>query len=117
MIRKAAEMRAEVREKMRGGAGAVTIRHYMGKEEFRAPVRLCARLVLPPGAGIGPHQHEKEDEIFIVTRGAGLLHDGEKESRVSAGDAILTGNGGSHAIRNDGPEPLEVEAIIVCYPA
>jgi mannose-6-phosphate isomerase-like protein (cupin superfamily) len=117
MIRKASEMKSEVREKMRGGAGAVTIRHYIQKEEFKAPVRLCSHLLLPPGAGIGPHPHEKEDEVFIITKGTGLLHDGEKEVRVSAGDAILTGNGGSHAIRNDGREDLEIEAIIVCYPA
>lgn len=117
MIRKAAEMRSEVRENMRGGAGAVTIRHYVGKEEFKAPVRLCAHLVLPPGAGIGPHVHDKEDEVFLITKGTGLLHDGEKESRVSAGDAILTGNGASHAIRNDGRENLEIEAIIVTYPS
>ena len=117
MIRKAAEQKIEVREKMRGGAGSAVIRHYLSKEEFKAPVRLCAHLVLAPGAGIGPHQHEKEEEIFIITKGSGLHHDGQKETRVSVGDVTLTGNGASHAIRNDGKEDLELEAIIVCYPA
>ncbi|MFZ4394129.1 MAG: hypothetical protein ACOYOU_00725 [Kiritimatiellia bacterium] len=35
--------------------------------------------------------------------------------RVSAGEAILTGKGASHAIRNDGAEPLELMAWIVKY--
>ncbi len=115
MIRKAAEMQVEVREKMRGGAGAVTFRHFFRKEEMGAKVRLCCELILPPGAGIGPHAHEAEDEIFIVTQGSGLLHDGQNETRISAGDAILTGKGGAHAVRNDSAEDLHIIAVIACY--
>ncbi|HQN01917.1 MAG TPA: cupin domain-containing protein [Candidatus Hydrogenedentes bacterium] len=116
MIRKLADMETEVRENMRGGAGSVTFRHLFKKGDFIAPVRLCAALTLPPGSGIGSHEHLREDEIYIVTRGAGMLDDGKTKTRVSAGDAVLTGNGESHAIHNDGEEPLELMAIIVCYP-
>ena len=115
MIRTASQMREEVRENMRGGAGAVTIRHYFEKEEIRAKTRLCAKLILPPGAGIGAHRHDGEDEVYIVTRGSGVLDDGRSQTRVSEGDAVLTGNGESHAIRNDGRENLEIVAVIVCY--
>jgi len=115
MIRKQAEMREQVRENMRGGGGAVTIRHCFEKDEMKANTRLCARLVLPPGAGIGRHEHTNEDEVFIITRGSGILDDGKTEALVTEGDAILTGNGESHAIRNDGTENLELIAIIMCY--
>ncbi|MDD4870787.1 MAG: cupin domain-containing protein [Kiritimatiellae bacterium] len=117
MIRKAADLKTEIRDKMRGGPGAVTIHHFFGKPEFTANVRLCARLVLPPGAGIGEHKHEGEDEVYIVTRGCGILDDGTTKTRVSAGDAILTGNGGSHAVTNDGTDDLEMIAVIMCYAA
>ena len=116
MIRSPAEMKEEIRENMRGGDGSVTIRHYFTKDEFTADTRLCARLIIPPGAGIGPHRHETEDEVYIITRGSGLLDDGTGEARVSEGDAVLTGNGGSHSVRNDGTEPLEMIAVIACYP-
>lgn len=116
MIRKASDMKSEVREKMRGGEGAVTIRHYFTKEEFGAKMRLCANLTLPPGAGIGTHQHEGEDEVYIVTRGSGLLDDGHIKTRVSVGDSILTGKGASHAVINDGKDDLEMIAVIMCYP-
>ena len=115
MIRRASEIRTEVREDMKGGGGSVTIRHYVEKDEFGANVRLCAQLVLPPGSGIGSHKHVDEDEVFIITKGSGLIHDGEKEVRVSAGDVILTGKGDEHALRNDGKEGLEAVAVIACY--
>ena len=116
MIRKMADMDTEVRENMRGGAGSVTFRHMFKKEEFTAPVRLCSVLTIPPGSGIGSHEHLTEDEIYIVTQGAGMLDDGKTKTRVAKGDTILTGNGASHAIHNDGQEALELMAIIICYP-
>lgn len=116
MIRKLLEMETEVRERMRGGEGSVTFRHMFKKDDFTAPVRLCAALIIPPASGIGSHQHLTEDEIYIVTRGSGILDDGETKTRVTVGDAVLTGKGESHAVHNDGDEPLEIMAIIVCYP-
>lgn len=115
MIRKAAETSVEVRENMRGGQGKVTIRHFFKPEDFTAKSRLCARLTLPPGAGIGPHAHEGEDEVYLITSGEGLLEDGQTQTRVRAGDAILTGNGQTHAIRNDSERELELIAFILCY--
>lgn len=116
MIRCSDDVKVEVRENMRGGGGKVTIGHFFGRDEFTANTRLCAKLTLPPGAGIGPHIHETEDEVYIITRGAGVLDDGSMEQRVNVGDAVLTGNGDSHAIRNDGEEDLEIIAVIMCYP-
>lgn len=115
MIRSSKEMKTETREKMRGGAGSVVIRHYFDKDEFSANVRLCAVLNLVPGSGIGMHQHLNEDEVYVVINGSGIIDDGKVRKRVTAGDAVLTGKGESHAIYNDGTVPLEVIAIIHCY--
>lgn len=115
MIRKAAEQVVEVRKAMRGGPGEVTVHHYFKPEEMTAKSRLCARLEIPPGAGIGLHQHAAEDEVYIVTKGSGILDEGERKTRVTAGDAVLTGNGQSHSITNDGSETLEIVAVIMTY--
>jgi mannose-6-phosphate isomerase-like protein (cupin superfamily) len=115
MIRKPAEMKVETREKMRGGTGAVTIRHYFAADEMKARSRLCAELTIPPGAGIGPHAHETEDEVYIVTAGSGVLDDGQTRTRIGCGDAVLTGQGGSHAVINDGATDLKLIAVIMCY--
>lgn len=115
MIRKAAEMAEEIREKMRNGQGRVTIRHLFNKDEFGAKCRLCARLSLPSGASIGEHQHTGEDELFYVLKGSGVLIEGSARTRVTAGDAVLTGKGASHQVSNDGTEDLEMLAMIVMY--
>ena len=100
---------------MRGGAGEVTVRHYLTPEEIKARTRLCAELILPPGASIGLHDHVDEDEIYLVQKGQGLMAEGAKEFTVAAGDAILTGQGASHSIKNTGAGDLVVTAIIIKY--
>ncbi len=114
MIRKAAQMKTEVRN-IRNGIGNVTVQHLFNKEEITARTRMCARLTLPPGVSIGLHKHEGEDELFIVTRGTGLIDDGKTKVPIQAGDATLTGKGEIHAVINNGPEPLEIIAIIMLY--
>ena len=115
MIRTTDEQFVEVRRDMRGGKGEVTIRHYFSGDEIKAPCRLCSELILPPGTGIGLHEHNEEDEVFIIQQGEGVITEDESEVEVKKGDAILTGNGGSHAIRNTGERDLVVTAIIMKY--
>ena len=105
----------EKRRAMRGGVGEITVRHYLKPDEIKARTRLCAELVLPPGASIGPHDHVDEDEIYIIQKGQGLMNDGGKEFPVAAGDAIVTGQGASHSIKNTGSEDLVVTAVILKY--
>ena len=115
MIRKSKEMEIETRDKMRDGNGTVTIQHLLKKEDFTAKVRLCSRLTLPPGAGIGSHRHDNEDEVFVILKGTGMLDDGHSRTLVSEGDTILTGNGESHSLENDSSENLELLAVIIPY--
>lgn len=115
MIRRKEEMKTEVREKMRGGEGAITFQHYFDKTEIGAKARLCTKLILPPGSSIGTHRHENEDEVFLILTGSGIIDDGVKQTRVNAGDATLTKHGESHSVRNDGTVPLEIAALILCY--
>ena len=115
MIKKKTAQDVEVRKNMRGGDGEVTVRHYLKPEEITARTRLCAELVLPPGASIGVHDHVEEDEIYIIQKGKGMMTDGGKEVPVETGDVILTGKGASHSIRNIGTENLIVTAVIIKY--
>lgn len=115
MIRTTSEMQTEVRPNMRGGPGQVTVQHYLPKEAFGAKVRLCARLTIPAGAGIGMHEHAQEDEVYLVLSGEGLLDDGRSTTPIAAGDAVLTGKGGSHSVSNTGSQPLVIAAVIISY--
>ena len=115
MIKKKGAQEIEKRAGMRGGTGEITIRHYLKPDEIKARTRLCSELTLPPGASIGQHDHVEEDEIYIIQKGQGLMTDGGKEFQVAAGDAILTGQGASHSIKNTGAGDLVVTAIIIKY--
>ena len=115
MIKKANEQTIEKREAMRGGTGTVTIRHYLKPEEMKARTRLCAELILLPGASIGLHDHVGEDEIYIIQKGEGLMTDSGKEFPVATGDAILTGQSASHSIKNTGAGDLVITAVIIPY--
>ncbi len=114
MIRTPNEMTVEERPAMRGGLGTIQIRHAFTPAEFTVKARLCATLLIPPGASIGPHAHVNEDELYYVLSGTGLIDDGTAKTRVNPGDAILTGGGASHGVINDGSEPLALLAVIVC---
>ena len=117
MIHRLNDQPIELRDQMRGGTGTTTVQALFPPEAFGAAVRLCARLTLPPGASIGPHRHEGEDEVYVIVRGEGLLTDDAGTSRVGPGDAVLTGRGASHSLANTGADPLELTAFIVRYPA
>ncbi len=115
MIKRANEMVKEIKEQMRGGKGSVEILHIFQQEELKGKARLCAKITIGPGSSIGLHQHDNEEEIFYVVQGNGTINDNGTLSEVKAGDAIITGNGGSHAVENTGESPLEMIAVILLY--
>lgn len=69
--------------------------------------------VLHPGAGIGLHQHHK-DEIYYVLSGHGrYVLDGQVHA-VGPGHAMLTRPGSTHAIEQTGTDDL---VLLLAYPA
>lgn len=115
MIKRADEMQSEIRHKMRGGEGAVRIEHIFAKEELNSSTRLCARITLEPGSSIGYHEHIAEEEIFYIISGTAEIDDNGTKKEVGPGDAVLTGNGAGHAVRNIGQDNLEMLAVIIQY--
>lgn len=116
MIRKMNEMETEVRHEMRGGKGDVKFLHAFKGAEMTSPCRVCATLILEPGCSIGTHVHDGEDEVYYILKGTGKLFDGKEYTTVTAGDAVLTGNGESHSIENIGSDVLEIFAVVITYP-
>lgn len=92
-----------------GGAGTTTAYPFFRDAptlgfEFR-------KRVLHKGAGIGLHQHHK-DEIYYVLSGRGVYELDGVAQAVQAGDAMLTRPGSTHAIRQDGDEDL---VLLIMY--
>ena len=69
-----------------------------------------------PGSAIGYHE-QKEDEIYYVLSGRGLMTIDGKEMEVGPGDAILTRPGSSHGLKQVGAEDLVIMINYLQHPA
>ena len=64
-----------------------------------------------PGSGVGPHE-QKEDEIYYVLSGRGVMTIDDKNFEVTPGTAVLTRPGSSHGLKQAGPDDL---VIMISY--
>jgi mannose-6-phosphate isomerase-like protein (cupin superfamily) len=62
---------------------------------------------LKPGSAIGYHQ-QKEDEIYYVLSGRGVMTIDGKSFEVTPGTAVLTRPGSSHGLKQTGAEDLVI---------
>ena len=77
--------------------------------------RLIVEFQIPPGAGIGPHVHDKETEYYIMLEGTAVVNDNGKDVTVNAGDVVITGDGAGHSITNKGNTTVKMIAVIITY--
>ena len=63
--------------------------------------------VLKPGSAIGYHL-QKEDEIYYMLSGTGMMKMNSDSFAVKAGDAVLTRPGSSHSLQQTGTDSLVV---------
>lgn len=115
MIKNAYEMISEIKHQMRDGKGSVELTHIFKQDELKGKARLIARITINSGCSIGLHEHVAEEEIFYIINGKGIINDNGIEREVSAGDAVLTGDGASHSIENKENVPLILLAVILVY--
>lgn len=62
---------------------------------------------LKPGSGIGYHE-QKEDEIYYVLSGRGVMTVDGREFEVGPGAAVLTRPGSSHGLKQMGTDDLVI---------
>lgn len=115
MIKKANEMVTDLKHQMRGGNGTVEMTHIFKQDELTGKARLFAKITLNPGCSIGLHNHEAEEEIYYIIKGKAIVNDNGNISEVTAGDAVLTGNGAFHYIENKEEEPIVMIAVILLF--
>lgn len=66
---------------------------------------------LKPGSAIGYHE-QKEDEVYYVLSGRGVMTLDDKPIDVGPGTAILTRPGSSHGLKQTGKEDL---VVLIAY--
>ena len=117
MIKRKSDMRHDPKEALRGGDGVTVFDHIMEKTELLGNCRIFCKATLEPGASIGYHQHDQEEEVYYILSGVATVNDNGQEVVLHPGDAHSAGNGGSHSIANHGEGLLEFLAVILTYQA
>ena len=91
-----------------GGGSTIGYSFFSKAENLHLVFR---RRVLKPGSAIGYHL-QKEDEIYYIVSGEGIMKMNSETFSVHAGDGILTRPGSSHGLKQTGKEDL---VVIVNY--
>jgi mannose-6-phosphate isomerase-like protein (cupin superfamily) len=108
---------AVTRKRLFDGVGEAVIESLFEPGDFSTTVRLCARITLPPGGSIGHHVHRREDELYYILSGTGIVTDAGDSFRVGPGSAVLTRDGEGHSLENTGSEDMTLLAVIPVSPA
>jgi mannose-6-phosphate isomerase-like protein (cupin superfamily) len=66
---------------------------------------------LHPGAGVGHHE-QREDEVYYVLSGKGVMTVDDTPVDMTAGTAVLTRPGSSHSLKQVGNEDL---VVLIAY--
>lgn len=113
MTRTRKENRLDLRTNLRGGDGTIKMYHLFEENELLGKAKMCTRLVVEPGCGIGSHPHDPEAEIYYVIRGELTMDDNGETRHMYEGDIMITGNGAVHGLKNESDSTAEVFAIIL----
>src|SRR4051812_13132431 len=84
------------------------------RELHHTDVQSLAEATLEPDQATERHYHRLTEEIYLVTKGSGMLEvDGERQM-VRPGDAILIPPGAWHTLENNGTSELRI--LCCCAP-
>jgi mannose-6-phosphate isomerase-like protein (cupin superfamily) len=64
-----------------------------------------------PGTGAPPHRHDGIEEVLFVLAGRALVHVGDEESELGAGDSVVVPAGSRHGFKAVGAGGLRILAI------
>ncbi len=111
MIIRAKSITPERRDNIRGGRGGGVGRAYLRAGQM-AGVGFVTEMTLDPGAEVGLHLHEQEEELYVVLEGEGTGQLDEQRFAVGPGDAWLCKAGHRHGVVASARAPLVFLAVL-----
>jgi quercetin dioxygenase-like cupin family protein len=90
------------------GEGEVRSVKLYSDDDFTTSLRFLYYMELPPGTSIGYHQHQNNEEMYIILEGRGLMTVEGETREVSAGDTIMNKAFGSHGLQNHSDQDLKL---------
>lgn len=105
MIQNVHRVIPEIAEGVRGGRGIVTAHKLLDLYPGSA-IKSVGVVRLEPGATIGEHSHDGDEDFYYCLAGTGVVVDNGVEYPFTPGTLQITRSGGSQAIRNTGETEL-----------
>ena len=114
MYAKYDDMQKTRRDSFKGGTGGGWSRFLIPPDSDvpGSHFTMVAENTLDPGAEIGYHVHESDDELFVILEGEGLYRENDADVRVGPGDMLFLVRANSHGLKNTGKGPLRLLAVI-----
>ena len=95
----------EAAEEVSGGIGTVQAHKLLDFFPGSA-IKSVGLVRLEPGASIGPHSHNGEEDFYFCISGTGIVIDNGQEHSFTPGVLQITRDGETQAIRNNGETEL-----------
>ena len=105
MITNVNEVIPEIAESVRGGNGSVSAHKLLDLFPGSA-IKSVGIVRLEPGASVGDHSHQDEEDFYYCIAGTGVVVDNGMEHPFTPGTLQITRSGESQAIRNTGETEL-----------
>jgi mannose-6-phosphate isomerase-like protein (cupin superfamily) len=105
MVKNVHEIIPEVAEGVRGGMGTVTAHKLLDLFPGSA-IKSVGLVRLEPGASIGVHSHEGDEDFYYCISGTGVVVDNGVEHPFTPGTLQIARSGDSQALRNTGETEL-----------
>ena len=83
-------------------------------EDFKGKWGFVEYVMVPPKSAIPVHKHEKDEELYFIFEGSGLMTIDGQEYEVGAGDLAICCLGSSHGLRNTSQQ--DIKLIVVGVP-
>jgi mannose-6-phosphate isomerase-like protein (cupin superfamily) len=94
-----------------GGPGEVLAARALARAE--GGLAFVDFVVVPPGVAVGRHTHGQDEELYIIIDGCAEVVVDDEQRTVRSGDVVHNRAGGTHELRNDGPDPLRMVVVDV----
>lgn len=105
MIKNLHNISPEIEENVRGGSGLVHAHKLLGNYPG-STIKSLGIVRLQPGASIGDHSHNGDEDFYFCISGTGVVVDNGVEHPFTPGTLQITRDGENQALRNTGETEL-----------
>jgi mannose-6-phosphate isomerase-like protein (cupin superfamily) len=112
MIVKRSEADPHRIERCHEGLGALQCTELLAEYRREGPgIKFCHDDVLEPGASIGEHRHDGDEEVYVILDGRGTAVMDGRRVPVGPGDLMLTRSGHTHGLINSPDAPMRLIVV------